>query len=150
MKIEEIKELINLINNSNLSELKVEMSDGTKFELKKETEISHNDENSKVVKKVDEVKEVVSTKTSGIQEVSNENSKIVTSPIVGTFYSKPSQDAKAYVEVGQEVKKGDVLCIIESMKLMNEIECEYSGKISKIHVQNEDMVDYGKPLFEII
>ena len=69
--------------------------------------------------------------------------------MVGTFYSKSSPNAKPYVEVGQQVKKGDILCIVEAMKLMNEIESEFDGEIVEICVNDGDMVDYGKVLFKI-
>lgn len=75
--------------------------------------------------------------------------KTVTSPMVGTFYLKPSPNAKPYVEVGKQVKKGDVLCIIEAMKLMNEIECEEEGTVAEILVKDGETVEYGKPLFRL-
>ena len=75
--------------------------------------------------------------------------KVVTSPLVGTFYSAPSPDAKAFVQVGDTVKRGQVLGIIEAMKLMNEIESEYDGVVEAILVRNEDVVEYGQPLFRI-
>lgn len=73
----------------------------------------------------------------------------VTSPIVGTFYRSPSPDADPYVEEGDIVKKGQVLCIVEAMKLMNEIEAETDGKIVKILVESSTPVEYGQPLFLI-
>ncbi|MCC6220244.1 MAG: acetyl-CoA carboxylase biotin carboxyl carrier protein [Deltaproteobacteria bacterium] len=73
----------------------------------------------------------------------------VLSPMVGTFYDKPSPDAKAYVAVGDSVSKGDVLCIVEAMKLMNEIEADVSGKIVEICVKDTQMVEYGEVLFQI-
>ena len=69
--------------------------------------------------------------------------------MVGTFYIKPSPDAGPYVEVGKQVNKGDVLCIIEAMKLMNEIESEFTGKVKEIYVKDGEPVEYGKPLFLI-
>lgn len=71
----------------------------------------------------------------------------VRSPIVGTFYRAPSPNADPYVAVGQQVSKGNILCIIEAMKLMNEIECEYEGKITKILVENAQPVEYNQVLF---
>ena len=82
-------------------------------------------------------------------EEKEENCKVVKSPMVGTFYSKPSPDAKAYVEVGSKVKKGDILCIVEAMKLMNEIESEFDGEVIEVCVKDGDVVDYGKPLFKL-
>ena len=73
----------------------------------------------------------------------------VKSPMVGTFYRTPSPDAKAFVEVGQVVKEGQIICIIEAMKLMNEIECDKSGTVKSILVENGQPVEYGQPLFII-
>ncbi len=78
-----------------------------------------------------------------------DDGNIVKSPMVGTFYIKPSPDAKPYVELGDEVNKGDTLCIIEAMKLMNDIQSEYTGKITKIYVQDGEPVEYGTKLFKI-
>lgn len=75
--------------------------------------------------------------------------KVVLSPLVGTFYSSASPDADAFVQVGDTVKKGQVLGIIEAMKLMNEIESEYDGVVEAVLVNNEDVVEYGQPLFRI-
>lgn len=77
------------------------------------------------------------------------NTKKLVSPMVGTFYVSPSPDKPAFVKVGDKVKKGQTICIIEAMKLMNEIESEHDGEIVKILVNNEDMVEFGQPLFLI-
>ena len=74
---------------------------------------------------------------------------IVKSPIIGTFYRKPSPDKPSFVEVGQSVTKGDVLCVIEAMKLFNEIESDFSGKIVKILVDDQSPVEFDQPLFII-
>lgn len=74
---------------------------------------------------------------------------LVKSPMVGTFYRSPSPGAKAFVDVGQAVKPGDTLCIIEAMKLLNEIEAEVAGEIKEILVENGQAVEYGQPLFVI-
>ena len=76
-------------------------------------------------------------------------SHILTSPIVGTYYSAPAPDAEPFIEVGSRVKKGQVLCIIEAMKLMNEIECDVDGVIAEIYPQNAQAVEFGEPLFAI-
>ena len=75
--------------------------------------------------------------------------KVVTCPLVGTFYSSPSPDAEDFVKVGDHVKKGQIIGIVEAMKLMNEIECEYDGVVEAILVKNEETVEYGQPLFRI-
>ena len=74
---------------------------------------------------------------------------LVKSPLVGTFYAAPSEDAQAFVKVGDTVKKGQTLAIVEAMKLMNEIESEFDGVVTEILVENEDNVEYGQPLFRI-
>lgn len=78
-----------------------------------------------------------------------EEGQIVKSPMVGTFYRASSPDAKAFVDVGSSVSSGDTLCIIEAMKLLNEIESDYSGVVKKIFVENGQPVEYGEPLFLI-
>ena len=74
---------------------------------------------------------------------------VVKSPLVGTFYAAPSEDAQPFVKVGDTVKKGQTLAIVEAMKLMNEIESEVDGVIAEVLVKNGEMVDYGKPLFRV-
>ena len=97
--------------------------------------------------------EVISDKTVEVKNANNTDNKedgnIVKSPMVGTFYIKPSPTANPYVEIGKHVNKGDILCIIEAMKLMNEIESEYDGEIAEIYVKDGEAVEYGKPLFRI-
>ncbi len=83
------------------------------------------------------------------EETETPEEYIVRAPMVGTFYRAPSPDAEPFVKEGQRVKKGDVLCIIEAMKLMNEIEAEYDGVVEKILVENAQPVEYGQPLFVI-
>lgn len=78
-----------------------------------------------------------------------DNENIVTSPLVGTFYSSPSPDAKPFVSVGDSVKKGQVIAIIEAMKLMNEIESEFDGVVEAVLVKDESVVEFGQPLFRI-
>lgn len=78
-----------------------------------------------------------------------ENIKIVSSPMVGTFYRSPSPEAQAFIELGSIVKSGQTLCIIEAMKLMNEVESEFTGKVVSILVENGQPVEYGEPLFHI-
>ena len=74
---------------------------------------------------------------------------VIRSPMVGTFYSAPGQDAPPFVEIGDKVRVGQILCIIEAMKLMNEIEAEFEGEVLKCHVQNGQPVEFGEPLFDL-
>lgn len=91
----------------------------------------------------------VGNSTAGTPAVDIGSDKVITSPLVGTFYTSSSPDSDAFVKVGDTVKKGQVLAIIEAMKLMNEIESEYDGVVEAILVNNEEVVEYGQPLFRI-
>jgi acetyl-CoA carboxylase biotin carboxyl carrier protein len=84
-----------------------------------------------------------------VESAGEKKGHLITSPFVGTFYRSPSPDQPAYAEVGSVVKKGQVLCIIEAMKLMNEIESEVSGKVAEVLPQNGQPVEFGQPLFRI-
>ena len=145
MEYEKIKQLMEDMGNSKLTAIDIDFPDGTKISMKKE-------EKQVVVENVP-AKEMVKMETNEIKETKIEekvqDGNIVKSPMVGTFYSKPSPNSEAYVTVGQKVKKGDVLCIIEAMKLMNEIESEFDGEVVEILVKDEETVEYGKPLFVI-
>ena len=86
---------------------------------------------------------------TGEKKMSGISEKVINCPLVGTFYSSPAPDAEDYVKVGDTVKKGQVIGIVEAMKLMNEIESEYDGIVEEILVKNEETVEYGQPLFRI-
>ena len=150
MEYKDIKEIVKDMGESKIDELKIEFPDGTKISMKK------NDQ--KVVYKAEpEVHEVVIPQTSTVSTIVNANSenkveenyKEIKAPMVGTFYSKSSPTAKPFVSVGDKVKKGDVVCIIEAMKLMNEIESEVSGKVLEICVKDGSPVEYGQVLMYI-
>ena len=150
MEYKEIKKLMDDMGNSKLNSIKIEFPDGTKIKMEKDNNIKRAKEKEVIIEDEDDVK-VEKGKNEEVENnnTRNENKKYITSPMVGTFYSKPSPDAKPFVEVGSKVKKGDKLCIIEAMKLMNEIEAEEDGEIVEILVKDEEMVDYGKKLFAI-
>lgn len=104
------------------------------------------------------LQEAVSTETNTVETAAAAQSEqiaeekggnLVKSPLVGTFYTAPSEDAQPFVKVGDTVKKGQTLAIVEAMKLMNEIESEFDGVVTEILVENEDNVEYGQPLFRI-
>ena len=150
MEYEKIKQLIDDMGNSKLSSISIDFPDGTKISMAKEEKIVVTQAQENIVKQeVAQEASCTSSQENQQQEKVNENIKTVKSPMVGTFYSKPSPTADAYVELGKEVKKSDTLCIIEAMKLMNEIESEYTGKIVKIFIEDGKTVEYGTPLFEI-
>ena len=150
MEYKEIKKLMDDMGNSKLNSIKIEFPDGTKIKMEKDNNLKRSREKEVIKEDEDDVKfEKEESENVENNNTSNDNKKYITSPMVGTFYSKPSPDAKPFVEVGSKVKKGDKLCIIEAMKLMNEIEAEEDGEIVEILVKDEEMVDYGKPLFKI-
>ena len=146
MEYEKIKQLIEDMGNSKLTSLDIEFPDGTKISAKKEKQLVTE---KPVTVAVNE--EVVTQKEESTENTDKKvpEGNVVKSPMVGTFYIKPSPDAEPYVEVGKQVNKGDVLCIIEAMKLMNEIESEFTGKVKEIYVKDGEPVEYGKPLFLI-
>lgn len=155
MEYKDIKKLMDDVGNSKLSEVEIEFPDGTKVSLKK-NEIKERiiTEPVSVPAPVVENKvQNVTASSASTNEVKEEKKEVtgnvVKSPMVGTFYAKSSPTAENFVRIGSRVKKGDTLCIIEAMKLMNEIESEFDGEVVDILVENEEVVDYGKPLFII-
>ena len=143
MEYEKIKQLMEDMGNSKLTSVDIEFPDGTKIKMEKNSSVTVAPVVQQVV--TEEHIEEVTAKEEKIQE-----GNIVKSPMVGTFYSKSSPTSNPYVEVGSEVKKGTVLCIVEAMKLMNEIESEFNGKIVEVLVKDGEAVEYGQPLFRII
>jgi acetyl-CoA carboxylase biotin carboxyl carrier protein len=151
MELKDILKLMEAFSESNIHEIKLEQ-EAFKIKLekepvKKEVVVTESKPQTRVLT---ETKQVTSTPADEHTQTEKEdNFHIIKSPIVGTFYSSPSPDAKNYVEVGSQVKKGQVLCIIEAMKLMNDIESDFDGEVVEILVKNEQMVEYGQPLFKI-
>ena len=93
--------------------------------------------------------EIIAAETAQSEAVSDENAHVITSPIVGTFYRSPAPDKEPYVKEGSNVSPDTIVCIVEAMKLMNEIEAEIAGEVVKIYVESGQPVEYGQPLFEI-
>lgn len=157
MEYDKIKQLMEDMGNSKLTSIDIDFADGTKIKMTKQNNqtIENNcviEENNNKQEKIENLQGIVeenSRQKTDYSEKTKGKNNIVKSPMVGTFYLKPSPTSNAYVEVGKEVKKGDTLCIIEAMKLMNEIESDYNGKIEKILVEDGQPVEYGTPLFEI-
>ena len=153
MNLKEIKELIEMLKNTDISELEIERS-GVKVRIRKGGDVTFHPamprmEYPPAAIVAPAVAEPERSAAERPAEPAQANQVKVTSPIVGTFYRSSSPDKPAYVEVGDTVKKGQVLCIIEAMKLMNEIESEASGKVVQIIAENGQPVEYGQPLFVI-
>jgi oxaloacetate decarboxylase alpha subunit len=155
MNLKELKELIEMLKDTDISEVEIERS-GVKVRLRKGGDVTFHPSMPRmeyppsaiVAPAVSEVPASVPAPEKLAQPAKSNQIK-VTSPIVGTFYRSSSPEKPPYVETGDSVKKGQVLCIIEAMKLMNEIECETAGKIVQILVENGHPVEYGQPLFVI-
>jgi acetyl-CoA carboxylase biotin carboxyl carrier protein len=140
MELEDLKELIEYLKETDITEISIE-KDGIKVKIKREKMLSPMEIS---VQKLGSLQEKVTRETEEETRVIT-----VTSPIVGTFFRAPSPEADPFVETGSKVKKGQVLCIVEAMKLMNEIESEVDGVVIKILVDNGQPVEYGEPLFLI-
>ncbi len=140
MNFEEIQKLVQSISDSPLSEFEYE-AEGVRLHIKKEKALATVAENVVVAPAV------VASPEVKISTVSPD--KVVKSPLVGTFYVAPSADSEPFVKVGDKVKKGQVLAIVEAMKLMNEIESEFDGTIAEVLVENAQSVEYGQPLFTV-
>ena len=156
MEYSDIKKLIEDMGNSKLTSLDIEFPEGTKIKMeKKEESIVIKEVSENINKNNLETNLSLNTVQNSIKVNENNNNvieegKIIKSPMIGTFYAKPSPDSNPYVEIGSIIKKGETVCIIEAMKLMNEIESEFEGRITEIFVDNGEMVEYGKPLFRIV
>ena len=146
MDIRKVKKLIEMLEASDLEEL----------------EITEGEESVKLVKRsveknsINKIQEQITTpiieenKKQVINESANEQvGDQITSPMVGTFYTASSPGAEAFVKVGDKINEGDMVCIVEAMKMMNEIKSDFSGTVSKILVENSDPVEFGQPLFLI-
>lgn len=151
MDIKEIQNLIKFVAKSGVSEVKLEMEDikitiktGGEDRLETTTIVQQH---PGLVQSAPVVQAPIVESAATPAATENDNFVTVKSPIIGTFYRKASPDKPAFVEIGQEIKEGDVLCVIEAMKLFNEIESEVQGKIVKILVDDSTPVEFDQPLF---
>ena len=154
MELEKIIELIHTVSESNLTQFTMEEGN-LKISMKtdKQTKVIAAPQAAVAVPAamVTETVQAAVPARENAQQTQEEilDGNVVKSPLVGTFYNAPSPDAEPYVKEGDTVKKGQVLAIVEAMKLMNEIESEFDGTVEKVLVSNEEVVEYGQPLFVI-
>ncbi|MGK7346758.1 MAG: acetyl-CoA carboxylase biotin carboxyl carrier protein [Candidatus Nitrospinota bacterium M3_3B_026] len=144
MNLSELKKLVKLFENSEMSELELEQ-EGWRVRLKK-------GENIHFVPQAQPAPPPAAREPEPAMEAKAEaepSGHVIKSPMVGTFYRAPSPTSPPFVDEGDTVRKGDVLCIIEAMKLMNEIESDISGKVVRIFPENGKPVEFGEPLFEV-
>lgn len=161
----QIIDLMKEMNQSDLTKIEIEQ-ENFKLIISKEVMIHERPVNPCTVTNGSQMRQPVVTEiqTGSIGQVQTQSlvleavnvsnqealhTECIKSPMVGTFYEKPAPDQPTFVKVGDRVKKGQVICIIEAMKLMNEIECDFDGEIEEILAKNEEMVEYGQPLFKI-
>jgi acetyl-CoA carboxylase biotin carboxyl carrier protein len=140
MELDDLKELISFLKDTDITELQVE-KDGTKVKIRRQMMLSSLEMHPKPL--------LTTIERTGETEEDTQRLITITCPIVGTFYRAPSPDAPPFVDAGAKVRKGQVICIIEAMKLMNEIESELEGVIVRALVENGQPVEYGEPLFLI-
>lgn len=166
LKVQEIREIIKLIDQSSITEFNYE-SNGTIVSLKKGNQevVTQNNPTPQpvavetqqvpVVEKTEVVEQKTEESNPTIAEAKTTETNTVDydyeikSPMVGTFYRAPSPEDDPYVSVGSQVEPSTIVCIVEAMKLFNEIEAEVSGEIVEILVENEELVEYGQPLFRV-
>jgi len=142
----EIKELVEIIQSSSIEEFEMEKS-GVRVKIKKSSRIEVGPDTVRdILQPSNQVERVGPVPAAETEE---EGIHLFRAPIVGTFYLTPKPDADPFVEIGARVTPSSVLCIIEAMKIFNQIECDVSGEIVKILVENGRPVEYGEPLFKI-
>ena len=151
MNLKDIKEMINLMNENDLSELEIE-KEGFKIKLKKSSQDVIEPIRMPPPYRVETIPNsktppdnVSQSNTSNVSKTAKE----IVSPMVGTFYRAPSPESPPFIEMGQTVEIGQVVCIIEAMKLMNEIKSEVRGKVVEIAVENAEPVEFGQKLFAV-
>ncbi|MBL7565200.1 acetyl-CoA carboxylase biotin carboxyl carrier protein [Staphylococcus saccharolyticus] len=156
MNFKEIKELIETLDQSNLTEINIEDNKGSVVNLKKEkeTEIITPQVTQQAAQPIMQPQTNVEAQPTTAQksnesEEKNDDYDTINAPMVGTFYKSPSPDEEAYVQVGDTVTNDSTVCILEAMKLFNEIQAEISGEIVEILVEDGQMVEYGQPLFKV-
>lgn len=150
MDLKDIKELILAIDKTSIAKVEIEKEDMKINIYKNNLEEVHRSKKTEDIylyedKKAYIEKEILEDENIG----EDEDFFIQKSPIVGVFYSSSSPDSDSFVELGKRVKKGDILCIVEAMKIMNEIEAEVDGEVVEIYAQDEDIIEYGQDLIKL-
>ena len=156
MNFKEIKELIEILGQSSLTEINIEDNKGSVVNLKKEKEteivtpqVTQQPTQPITHAQIDNETQQKPSHSSKDEQSSDNNYNTINAPMVGTFYKSPSPDEEAYVQVGDKVTNDSTVCILEAMKLFNEIQAETTGEIVEILVEDGQMVEYGQPLFKV-
>ncbi len=143
MELDEIRSLIDMLKDTDVTELQIE-GEGSKLRIKREKYMVASDQSSAAAPSV-----APETRENSVNQPPDKNMYNITSPIVGIFHRSPSPESAPFVDIGSIVRKGQVMCIVEAMKLMNEIESDTDGTVARILVENGQPVEYGEPLFLI-
>ncbi len=153
--LKEIQDFIENISKTDIQKLKIKTNDfDLSIQLKPEVKVSGVPQNllpahNYQIPQTDSISTEKLTKEPQQPQNTNDNLKTIKAPMIGTFYRKPSPDKPVFVEVGQKINKGDVICIIEAMKLFNEIEAEFSGEVVEILVEDATPIEFDQPLFVV-
>ncbi|OUO81261.1 acetyl-CoA carboxylase, biotin carboxyl carrier protein [Blautia sp. An249] len=148
MEFEKIVKLIQTVSDSSLTQFQIQDGD-LKLSMKKDVKYVCAPETEMAASVISQAEPAAAPQKQESEPKSEISGNVVKSPLVGTFYEASSPDADPFVKVGDTVRVGQVLGIVEAMKLMNEIESEFEGTVKEILVKNEQMVEYGQPLFVI-
>lgn len=146
MDIRKVKKLIEMLEASELEEIEIHEGEESLKLVKKQPRMTTSEVSSEVTTSLKSPQQHLENATHTESQVEGDK---ITSPMVGTFYAAPSPGAKPFISLGDEVKEGDVVCIVEAMKMMNEIKSDYSGKVTAIMVDNSEPVEFGQELFVI-
>ena len=149
MKMEELLQLIDAVSESDLTELEYK-DENAEISLKKKLQPIQSGQQIEEVSCTEEiVQQKAALNKNEADGPEQKKGKIVTAPLVGTFYAAPAEDEEPFVKVGERVEKGQIVAIIEAMKLMNEIESDFAGTVTEVFVENGQSVEYGQPLFAV-
>ena len=148
MDIRKVKKLIEMLESSELEEIEIHEGEESVRLVKNKTEtIVTQVQPNQTDKEVKKTQSEQSEKQPSIIE--NFEGEVITSPMVGTFYAAASPGAKPFISVGDEIQEGDVVCIVEAMKMMNEIKSDFSGKVTSVLAENSEPVEFGQALFTV-
>ena len=147
MDIRKVKKLIEMLESSELEEIEIHEGEESVRLVKNKTEtvVTHQVQPNQL----DKVVESSEQPQNSAPLIENSEGEVITSPMVGTFYAAASPGAKPFISVGDEIQEGDVVCIVEAMKMMNEIKSDYSGKVISVLAENSEPVEFGQALFVI-
>ena len=148
MDIRKVKKLIEMLESSELEVIEIKEGEESVRLVKKQTETVVSQVTQNLANPVTE-KTVTGHAQEALPTIKAADGEVITSPMVGTFYAAPSPGAKPFISVGDEIQEGDIVCIVEAMKMMNEIKSDFSGKVTSVLVENSEPVEFGQALFTV-